>query len=87
LDSERGGGAVSGKSLDISAFPTHDPQMTEKSNPPGPRVREKARAAQEARRARKAALLRENLLKRKAQSRERAHDGDPPAQNGDKAPD
>ena len=73
--------------LDISTLPNHHPRMTEKSIPPGPHVREKARAAQEARRARKAALLRENLRKRKAQSRERADEGDPPPPDGDKAPD
>lgn len=61
--------------------------MTEKPSPPGPRVREKARAAQAARQARKAALLRENLRKRKAQSRERADEGDPSSHDGDKAPD
>ena len=61
--------------------------MTEKPSPPGPRVSDKARAAQAARRARKAALLRENLLKRKAQSRERADDGEPAPRSSDKAPD
>ena len=61
--------------------------MTEKSTPPGPRVREKARAAQEARRARKAALLRENLLKRKVQSRERSDESNPLPRDEDKAPD
>ncbi len=61
--------------------------MTEKPTPPGPRVREKARAAQAERRARKAALLRENLLKRKAQSRERAEGEVPMPHERDKAPD
>lgn len=45
--------------------------MTGKSSTGSPRVTDKTRAGQVARRDRKAALLRDNLRKRKAQSRER----------------
>ncbi len=50
--------------------------MTDKQQSDGPAVSGKGHAAAEARRRRKAALLRENLMKRKAQSRQRGADRD-----------
>lgn len=49
--------------------------MTEKQQPDGATGNGKGQVAAEARRRRKAALLRENLMKRKAQTRERGPDG------------
>jgi hypothetical protein len=49
--------------------------MTEKQQPDGAAASGKGQATAEARRRRKAALLRENLMKRKAQTRERGPDG------------
>ena len=48
--------------------------MTEKHRPDGPAASGKGQASAEARRRRKAALLRENLMKRKAQTRQRGSD-------------
>jgi len=49
--------------------------MPDKTAKPEPRLSKKGQEAKAARAERQAALLRENLLKRKAQQRSRATDG------------
>ena len=49
--------------------------MPDKSTKSAPRLSEKGRLAQAAREERRAELLRQNLLKRKAQQRSRSSDG------------
>ncbi len=49
--------------------------MPDKSLKSAPRLSEKGRQAQAAREERRAELLRQNLLKRKAQQRSRSSDG------------
>ena len=49
--------------------------MPDKSSKPKPRLGKKGREAKVARGERQAALLRQNLLKRKAQNRSRMNDG------------
>ena len=52
-----------------------DVLMPDKSTKSAPRLSEKGRQAQAAREERRAELLRQNLLKRKAQQRSRLSDG------------
>ena len=53
-----------------------DVLMPDKSTKPAPRLSEKGRQAHAAREERRAELLRQNLLKRKAQQRSRSRDSD-----------